>query len=199
MVAHGVTPKPKLIKDKTAVSLSKQSEPLSYLVEEVKKRYIQRELKRAGQQLSETLTNNDPMKGLADIRTKVSKLTIIDKSKSIVDIASKQGKELFLYDYKQKNDNPDYIMTTGWEALDDKIGGIFPTDFIALIAATSMGKTYLMCILALHLLSQGKIPCLVSMEMPPIQLMHRVLALAKKINPNHLKMSEMSTGEMTQG
>lgn len=84
-------------------------------------------------------------------------------------------------------------ISTGFAALDNKLGGLQKSDLIILAARPSMGKTSLALDIARHVGVKGKIPVgIISLEMSKDQLVDRLLCAEANVD-----LWKMRTGKLT--
>lgn len=100
---------------------------------------------------------------------------------------------------KIRRDIEDVGIPFGFPFLDNQTNGAQNSDFIAIVARVSVGKTYLLLRMALAALNAGKSVLFVGTEMQPLQYARRLLALKTKISVDRIRMGRLSTpfGERT--
>lgn len=106
-------------------------------------------------------------------------------------------------DYQQAAANPGgQFVPLGWDYLNEVLrGGVEPGDVVTLVARPGMGKSWLMCHNARASWLSGASVLFVSMEMTTKQIARRMLGYQAEINPNLLKMGNLtqaSQGQVTE-
>lgn len=94
---------------------------------------------------------------------------------------------------KVRRDLEDIGIPFGFPFLDNQTNGAQNSDFIAIVARVSVGKTYLLLRMALAALNAGKSVLFVGTEMQPIQYARRLLALKTKIPVDRIRLGKLST------
>lgn len=90
-----------------------------------------------------------------------------------------------------------YGTPTGFPEI-DKDGGLCATDLIVVGAETSQGKTSFATALALSAVEHGEDVAFYSMEMLPLQLTARIVAMRSKISSKHLLREKISEDEFNR-
>lgn len=94
---------------------------------------------------------------------------------------------------------PDNVVPTGFDALDQIVGGFAEGDLIILAARPSMGKTSFSLSLAVKAAElQRRSVLFFSTEQSGLQLAWRMLANASGVSSTHLRRGELGTGEFNQ-
>lgn len=86
-------------------------------------------------------------------------------------------------------------ITTGFVDLDDKLGGLHKTDMIIVAARPGMGKTSFALNIAQNAADAGNSVIIFSMEMSKEQLGERMLAMAARVDMDHIKKGALSRSE----
>ena len=87
-------------------------------------------------------------------------------------------------------------MATGLIDLDQRMGGLVPSNLVVLAARPSMGKTALATNIAYHLARQGKSVGFFSLEMSKEELGLRILADASEISSDRIRKGKLDMGEL---
>jgi replicative DNA helicase len=116
-----------------------------------------------------------------------------------VPITSALKEGLDLVDQLSKRTGHITGVPTGFQAMDQMLAGLQPSDLIILAARPSMGKTSLALNMALHAALQGKLSVgIFSLEMSRPQIVMRLLASEAKINAHSLRTGRLSQQEWWQ-
>lgn len=83
-------------------------------------------------------------------------------------------------------------LTLGLEGIDSAISFLLPGEFMVLAARLGTGKSIITCYLAARWARFGKKVLVVSCEMLPEQLMHRIYAIFGGFNPKLFRMPQMA-------
>ena len=181
-------PSVSVVEDQTGVDLPNPSGTTTYLLDQIYDRLMYNSARQPFHGLRQALSNMD-----ADgIRDSVSELRrAIQQSTRTsfggVSTIDELGDEL-LSQYQTRANALGLVgISTGWGYLDDESGGYQNGDFVAYVARTSIGKTWLLVYQAYKAYLQGKSVLFVSTEMTKAQIANRVLALKAGVDPSMVK------------
>jgi replicative DNA helicase len=82
-------------------------------------------------------------------------------------------------------------VSTGWPYLDDETGGYQNGDFVAYVARTSIGKTWVLVYQAYQAYLQGKSVLVVSTEMTKAQLAARFMSMVAAVDPSMVRKGRL--------
>lgn len=190
---YGVMPDRKTLLNDLDISLPKTQEPPEYYADHLRKRYMQQIMKKNMLKAEKSLKEKDPDKAMSVFEKMFMDMTLTKHSAEIVDFKS-QAYDIIHQDQVQKKLNPDYQgITSGWNYLDERMGGLVGGDLMSVVGRPAAGKTYLLLRMAHHAWKTGKIPMLFSMEMKPLPLMHRIVAMHTGVPVTKLKNAKLTT------
>lgn len=86
----------------------------------------------------------------------------------------------------------------GFENIDEALGGLLPGEVCLLAARTGVGKSVISCYTAIRWAKQGKKVFIVSLEMKPKQLTHRMDAMLGGFNPRVFRNPLTSKSTMSK-
>ena len=96
-----------------------------------------------------------------------------------------------------ESDEPLYSTATGFNEIDDLIGGMQKGDLIVFAGRTGMGKTSWLLSAALNIAGEGKGVAAFTMEMPVQQVTQRIVSMETGIPIQSLRKGEVSPEEMS--
>lgn len=161
----------------------------------VKELSLLRGLRRIGQEIT----------GQAEEKQESSKIAVEAEHKLFTTMWARQvipwrtsaevmGETLDHVELMQKRGNTLSGITTGLTDLDKMLGGWQPSDLVIIAARPSMGKTALMCGVALAAAKAGHPVAVSSLEMSARQLGSRMLAIEAQVN-----VFDLTNGRLPQG
>jgi replicative DNA helicase len=195
---YGSLPDYNIIKADTGFDLSDQPQPPEFYLDRAKENYIQQELMGAFSGIFEKhlkqgmAANNSPSEGLKQIMQVVMKLASQQMGQQVMDY--REAHDLIMKGYVSKFMHSDNIgILTGWPTLDAATGGLSVGDLISFCGRPAAGKTWLMLFIALHAWMSGKVPLFVSMEIKPLPIQQRLLAMQAKLPAKGIREAALST------
>lgn len=192
---HGVLPERSTIEAETGDTLpSKAPEPPTYYLEHVEKRYLQQTLKHTLLDAEGHLKKKEPQEALSIIQDMVLDLNLVHHRKEIVNFTDEAAKMVH-DDWVQKQLQLDeYGIKTGLPYLDGMTGGLVGGDLLSIVGRPASGKTYNLLHMAHHVWAeQHKTPLIISMEMKPLPLIHRIAAMHGHVPITKLKNATLTT------
>jgi replicative DNA helicase len=105
---------------------------------------------------------------------------------SIIEI-TEDALPLYAQHLKNLSESAAKAIHTGWPHLDKMNGGFLPGDFISIIGRPGLGKSWACLHIAANAFKEGKQVLFVSMEMPILEIVTRIVALLFKLNPTSLE------------
>jgi len=86
-------------------------------------------------------------------------------------------------------------LKTGFADLDDKLGGLLPSNFVVLAARPSMGKTALATNIVSHVAGEGRSALFFSLEMSTDEVGERILSADSRIDLNRLRHGHLGAND----
>jgi replicative DNA helicase len=157
--------------------------------------YVQREIIKTGSGLT-TLGYDDTENPFAVLDEAQQRL--FDVVTSTMAQPAKDMKHLgieFIQQLDALNDTGLTGTSTGFDALDDLLGGLQASDLMIIAARPGMGKTALALCIANNVAKAGKKVGFFSLEMSSKQLMQRLVCLDARVNSEHLRTGKISNEE----
>lgn len=87
------------------------------------------------------------------------------------------------------------VIKTGFHYLDDKTGGLHPTELTIIAARTSVGKTAFACNIVYHAILAGNAVFFASLEQPACEIAERLLLIATGANGTRLRIGAVTVEE----
>lgn len=176
---NGHTPSKRVISDhpefKYLLDDRATTEPLNALwretVDNLAQRYILREM--ASMQETEQLTGRFPREKLAQVAKYLGSISTQEHI-TLADLNDDQ-----LYDNADLANN----ILLGYDYLDQTTGGVLPGEVMLFAARPGVGKSLIVCHQAVRHARLGKRVLVISCEMLPKQLAHRMTAMMGSFNP----------------
>jgi replicative DNA helicase len=103
-----------------------------------------------------------------------------------------------ILDFMASNKTNLFGVPTGFDDLDDKLGGFRGGDLIVLAARPSVGKTSLAQNIVVNAAKSGASVAFFSLEMPAVQLVQRLLASEAKIDNFKMRMGRLSEADAAE-
>jgi replicative DNA helicase len=100
-------------------------------------------------------------------------------------------------EYHLKLNNPDHGLKLGWPTFDKMTAGLTGGDLVTILGRPGMGKTYIMLYAALVAWRNGLPPLFVSMEMKPLPIIQRLVAIDTKTPITPLKKADLEPDMLT--
>ncbi|MDH5184981.1 MAG: hypothetical protein OEX12_13950 [Gammaproteobacteria bacterium] len=175
-------------------SLPVTVEPITYYAEELRKRHIHRKMTGALLEAKAHLVENkNPEEALNSMLTACSKLVMQKQGNSIVDFRFSEDAIIQTYKNVQLNEGSIGI-PFGWSTLDTMSGGAMPGDLISYVGRPATGKTFKLLYSALNAWKHhNKRVLFLSMEMLPIVLQHRLIAMETHVSLTHLNKATLGS------
>jgi replicative DNA helicase len=189
---YGELPKIKTVEVETSVKLRGfPDEPLEYWVGRVKNRNARRMILSSLDDVRD-FTQDDSLEeaqeALKGLILALNQETEYDMLRSLSDVANEV---LEAHDTRQYSFGMAGV-PFGIEYLDEVSDGAQPTDTVALVGRPSAGKTYFLLSMALNAWKTGKVPLVMSMEMSPLQVVRRLIALYSNVPVTTIRLGRLS-------
>lgn len=122
-----------------------------------------------------------------------------DGKESSVSLLSAMTDAINLMNEAYKSDVSAVTIQTGIQAIDERLGGLWPADLIILAGRPSMGKTSLALSIASRVASaakkEGKVVALISAEMTEVSVAQRLLSEASSIPYSQARKGDVTENE----
>jgi replicative DNA helicase len=193
---YGVLPDYQLLRNETGFDLCDQPQPPEFYLDKAKELHIQQTLvKMFDDTKSKHLMGGmgmKPTEGLQSIAQAVMKLTTQQMGASVIDY--RQAVDMIMAAFVAKaQGNQSMGLRLGWPTLDKMTDGLSVGDLISFVARPAAGKTWMMLFMALAAWEQGKVPLFVSMEIKPLPIMQRLLAIQANIPAKGIREAYLTT------
>ena len=148
------------------------SESDDYLVDKIQEEYLYSQLVPILEQTATLLTNSNSNDALDFLKSKLAE-TVPKQSSYGVDIISHASMRYEEYINKRDSETP-WMITTGFEKLDEMIGGLAKgEEFLVIVARTNQGKSWVLIEIATHCWKLGLNVGYISPEMSSNQIGYR--------------------------
>lgn len=194
--AHGKIPDADTIETHTSIELPEVTEPASYFLGEIEKRYIEKGIRDAVKESSVHLKpgkGKDPVAALEIVTSAIARLHLMKTSNKVIDYRESLSAILSQYTAAAMSAGPIGVCL-GYPHLDDLTGGLSGGDLVSIVGRPAVGKTWFVVSMANHVWEhQHMTPLVVSMEVAlgPLQL--RQAALHAHIPSMGLKLGELTS------
>ncbi len=197
---YGVLPDFALVKADTGFDLAAQLQPAEFYLDKARSNHTQVELIRLMEELHKKyLSGQDanPAEGLNMLGNAVMALSVQNMGSLVLDYRDAQ--DLILQAFKAKLMNSNVGLHLGWPTLDAMTGGLVAGDMISIAGRPASGKTWFVLWMALYAwLVQGKVPLFLSMEIKPLMIEQRLLALQAHLPAKGIKDAALTSKQLSQ-
>jgi replicative DNA helicase len=191
--AYGKLPKTKTVEVESGVKFSKfPDEPLEYWVSRVRLRNTRLQIVGATEEIRDLAYKNAIPEARRRLQELVFELEMRDPTDRIHDVAEVARSVLEAHDVRQRTPGLGGV-PFGMEYLDKISDGAQPGDTVAVVGRPSTGKTYLLLQLALNAWREGRPPLVLSLEMAPVQIVRRIVAMHSGVSTTRLRIGRLST------
>jgi len=191
----GQLPKIETVEAHTDDELPTAEEPFAYYLEIMGSRHVEQTLKKTMKDAAGYLglTGKDPEKALLVMSEAIMQLIAKKQMRQVSDFRDAYDEIVSDYIAKYTSDDSNGIRF-GWETLDNMTGGLVVGDLASFVGRPQKGKTWQMLYSAMHSWnSVGACQMFVSMEMKPLPIKQRMIAMQAHIPAMKLKNAELST------
>lgn len=198
VMKHGVIPAQDTIEDKYGEVIVDTSEPSSFYMEEVEKRFIHSNMKALVNDAAELLKDGDSQKAYDLALGMMTEMQMMRNRKSLFNFSNAAA---FIYkEYMYTKSMPDHnSVSFGWPSLDHQTGGLRAGDFASVVGRPAQGKTFNLLYMALHgWMHSGHTPLFVSMEMSSTIIQQRLAAMQTHTPLTHLLKGMLTTKDFKQ-
>lgn len=120
----------------------------------------------------------------------INKYKFVDTECNLFEVAAN-----YLAEYDKKSES---MVRTGYNGIDELIGGLQGGNYMILAGSTGMGKTAMALNLVINILKQSKEVLLFSLEMTPEELLSRIISNLKDIPAQDLRNRQLNTNDMNK-
>jgi replicative DNA helicase len=181
---YGVLPSLDTIWEDLGVKLPALKEPPQFYHDRLKNRHIEARIKRSVAEVRNLLEPGEkkPLEAMAALTEAVYDMVSEQQAASILDFRDAEDVLLKLYAAKNLTEEEVFGLSYGFPTLDGMSGGAKGGDLLSIVGRPSMGKTFLLLFIALHIWNKTKRPAVFfSMEMPPEEIFERMAAMQTKV------------------
>jgi len=179
ILEYGAVPKKSTVQNKTGITLPKFNEPLLYYKEEVECRFLTAQVNETMMRVQDSISSKDPHEAMSFMADSVASMMQGKAGSGLVDFRNAQ--QLMKLHHKKKLFMGHFGVKTGWDYLDNRMGGLEGGDVMSVVGRPAQGKTFLLLYMAQHAwMYQDKTPLVVTPEMKPMKLMERLTAMYTK-------------------
>ena len=165
---------------------------LQYWVDGIIRRTSNKILLTASKTIETNIINGKDGAAFTALHDAYSTVSLRKRGRIVVPLSELAESVLNEHDEQQHSDEM-LGVPFGFPYIDAVSGGAQPGDLVAIVAKTSVGKTYTLLKMANSAYAQGRTPMVVSTEMSPIQYARRIIALMSHIPVNRVRLGELST------
>lgn len=171
-----------------------QDTPVSFLVEELKKRHIHNLITDSIRTQADFLKTKDPYSALEAMRSTLMRADVDTRPSFDMNFAEDIDERLKRYDEAEKAGGVTGIPTP-WDILNDVTQGFQSEDLIMIAGRGKVGKTWSEMIFALQNWKDGYIPLVFSREMAVWQIARRIDAIRAKLPYKRFKSGMLTSEE----
>jgi replicative DNA helicase len=196
---HRVLPDAEVIGENTGVVLPDTDQPVSYYMQRTRQRALFNQLatengpyNRLQEALASPRTRMREMQDAIDEMYRV-KMRFIDAGTGIETSDYLLGEVSRLAMEARMSDGTLSGITTGYEPVDQEMGGYNPGDLVVWVGRPGRSKSWKLLKQCHAAWNAGYKPLYISMEMGGVQNMRRLLGIHTGINPTHMKRGTIQT------
>jgi len=192
VLEHGVLPKMTTITQETGVEFPKfPDEPFGYWVKGIDRRTQSRAILEACKEMKSEVAQGNVKEARALARNLAMDLEQRSPTSRVLSMATLGEKVVLEHDRRQMSGSMSGV-PFGIEYLDRVSDGAQPGDSVALVGRPGVGKTYLILQTALNAHTMRVSPLVVGLEMTPMQMARRVLALKSGVASKLIRLGRLS-------
>lgn len=200
---YGTLPDFALVKADTGFDLAAQTQPAAFYLDRARDNHLQQSLlallAEVHQKYLGSMNGNaNPREALSRLGNAVMALSVQNSGALVLDY--RRAQDLIMQAFKAKMmDAGTMGLQLGWPTLDAMTGGLGTGDMIGLAGRPAAGKTWFMLWMALHAwAAQGKVPLFVSMEIKPLTIVQRLLAIHARLPFKGIRDAALTTKQYQQ-
>lgn len=193
---YGTLPDFDLIKADTGFDLGAQLQPSEFYLDRARDNHVHQTLIATINDVHHKFLKGagaKPVDGLHALGNAVMELSVQNMGQLVLDY--RKAQDLIMQAYKAKSlDGGNMGLQLGWPTLDQMTGGLAVGDLISIAGRPAAGKTWFVLWMALHAWkTQGKVPLFLSMEMKPLLILQRLLAIHGHLPAKGIKDAALTT------
>ncbi len=194
---HGGMPPVEMVEQKFPqyVYEDHKETPVTYLVDELKKRHLHNVLTAGLSQQATLLKAKDPKAALTILRETLMQADEDLRSSHDVNLVEDPKDRIARYDEAAMSDGGITGISTPWPCLDAVTQGFHSEDLIMIAGRGGVGKTWMAMVCAGHNWATGRIPLVFSREMAVWQVSRRLDAIIARLPYRRFKAGELSSEE----
>jgi replicative DNA helicase len=197
---YGVMPDFELVKADTGFDLAAQIQPAEFYLDKARANYTQTSLNALMAEVHEKYLKGagaNPADGLNMLGNAVMSLSVQNMGALVLDY--REAQTLIMQAYKAKLMDSTMGLQLGWPTLDAMTGGLVAGDMISIAGRPAAGKTWFVLWMALYAwMMQGKVPLFLSMEIKPLPIEQRLLAIQGHLPAKGIKDAMLTSKQMAQ-
>lgn len=198
---YGTLPDFALVKADTGFDLAAQTQPAAFYLDRARDNHLHRSLLALLAEVHHKHlagANANPREALSVLGNAVMALSVQNNGALVMDY--RRAQDAIMQAFKAKMmDAGTMGLQLGWPTLDAMTGGLGVGDMIGLAGRPAAGKTWFMLWMALHAWAvQGKAPLFVSMEIKPLTIVQRLLAIHAKLPFKGIRDAALTTTQYRQ-
>lgn len=198
---YGTLPDFDLVKADTGFDLAAQLQPPEFYLDRARDNHVQQTLMATMSEVHEKYLKGagaKPSDGLTALGNAVMSLAVQNMGQLVLDY--RKAQDLIMQAYKAKlMDGGSMGLQLGWPTLDQMTGGLALGDLISIAGRPAAGKTWFVLWMALWAWrTQGKVPLFLSMEIKPLLILQRLLAIHGHLPAKGIKDAQLTTKQLKE-
>jgi len=203
---YGTLPDFALVKADTGFDLAAQTQPAAFYLDRARDNHLQQSLLALLAEVHRKYLvpgpngsgGATPREALSVLGNAVMALSVQNGGAQVLDYRRAQDPIMQAFKARMM-DAGTMGLQLGWPTLDAMTGGLGAGDLIGLAGRPAAGKTWFMLWMALHAWAQqGKVPLFVSMEIKPLTIVQRLLAIHAKLPFKGIRDAALTTTQYRQ-
>jgi replicative DNA helicase len=197
---YGTVPDFELVKADTGFDLAAQLQPAEFYLDKARANYTQTSLTSLMTEVHEKYLKGagaNPADALNALGNAVMALSVQNMGSLVLDYRDAQ--DLIMQAFKAKLMGGVPGLHLGWPTLDAMTGGLVAGDLISIAGRPASGKTWFVLSMALNAwLVQGKVPLFLSMEIKPLPIEQRLLAIQGHLPAKGIDNAALTSTQLAQ-
>jgi replicative DNA helicase len=172
---------------------ARPTEPLSYYMDALRRRKAAATVASALHSAGTMVEDGKVEEATAAMKAGAARADQLSSSSRVIADAGYFAKKLRDdYELAKKAKDGVFGYRTPWDGINSATAGIVPGDLWVIVARPGVGKTWMMSALGAHLLTAGVKVLIVSMEMPRVAMLRRLLSVKHKIPALDLRKGQLN-------